>query len=192
MVWWELFAYKALHLWEKPLNNKITSIHFKITYFYFYSTSYMTITEAFYTLGLLQCIDRTGFTLHSSITIKREESFGLYLQILVLLSNVWKICWVESNQCYSADKKSEGERTNNQYFFLFQILILLVFVFVFANIFYVSHLVLRLILTSSTFLKLSSDIRHKVSVKDSALVACDLKKKTSQHESANEKKTILE
>ena len=172
MVWWELFAYKALHLWEKPLNNKITSIHFKITYFYFYSISYMTITEAFYTLGLLQCIDRTGFTLHSSITIKREESFGLYLQNLVLFSNVWNICRLESNQCYSADKKSEGERTNNQYFFLFLDLD-------FASI-------------CIRICSRSSDIRQKVSAKDSALVACDLKKKTSQHESANEKKTILE
>ena len=53
--------------------------------------SFLYIIEEFL-LGLLQCIDRTGFTLHSSITIKREESFGLYLQNLVLLSNVWKIC----------------------------------------------------------------------------------------------------
>ena len=32
------------------------------------------------------------------------------------LSNVWRIGWVESNQCSSADENSGGERTNNQYF----------------------------------------------------------------------------
>ena len=116
--------------------NRFNSSQNYVFLFYSYHHTWQLQNSS---LGHLQCIDRTGFTLHLSITIKREESFGLYLQILVLLSNVWKICWVESNQCYSADEKSEGERTNNQYFFLFQILILLVFVFLFAqDLLYVS------------------------------------------------------
>ena len=107
-------------------------------YVFLFLSPNMAITEVFMhqknsLQGFLQFIDRTGFTLHSLVTIKREESFGLYLQNLVLFSNVRNICRVESNQCYSADEKSEGERTNNQYFFPFQILILPVFVFLFAQ-----------------------------------------------------------
>ena len=37
------------------------------------------------------------------------------LQNLLFPSNVWRIGWVESNQCSSSDENSGGERTNNQY-----------------------------------------------------------------------------
>ena len=40
----------------------------------------------------------------------------LVLQNLLFLSKVWRMGWVESNQCSSSDENSGGERTNNQYF----------------------------------------------------------------------------
>ena len=84
------------------------------------------------------------------------------LQNLLFPSNVWRIGWVESNQCSYSDENSGGERTNNQYFgkqrfrFRRDQMKLCIFFQTISK----SFLVLTLILTDFSFLKLLSSQGH--------------------------------
>ena len=85
----------------------------------------------------------------------------LVLQNLLFLSKVWRIGWVESNQCSSSAENSGGERTNNQYFgkqrFRFRSDQMKLCIFQTIS---KSFLVSTLILTDFSFLKLLSSQGH--------------------------------